>query len=111
MADGAITWPAVVPSCRPETPVTRRIEVFNGGLSGSTMSLQWEARCDRPDGPLVANGHSGPFAVRPGFHTTQVVRFSPPASGDRRALYLVMKSLKDGQVVFREDQVYFWVEP
>jgi hypothetical protein len=111
VAEGTINWPAVVPTYQPESPVTRRIEVFNGGLSGRTMSLQWEARWDRPDGPLVARGHSGPFEVRPGFHTTKVIRFRSPATTGRRALYLVMRSLQDDKVVFLEDQVYFWVEP
>jgi hypothetical protein len=111
VGQGSITWPKVVPTYPPKSPVARRIEVFNGGLFGSKMSLQWETRWDKPDGPLVGSGQSDPFEIQPGFHATREISFTSPPTDRKRALYLVMKSLMHGKVVFEEDQIYFWIVP
>ena len=91
--------------------ITREIEVFNGGLFGDRMSLRWSARWDSPDGPVAARGDTiGPFAVKPGFHTTQTISFPAPAPGkSQRRLYLVLQSIKDDQVVFVENAIYFTI--
>lgn len=106
---GAIEWPHDIPQYGKGQPVERRIEVFNGGLSGSRMSLRWSARWDSPTGPFALEGNTiGPFVVEPGFHCTQAVSFTPPGTDKReRKLYLILESIKDENVVFQEDAVSF----
>ena len=108
---GQIEWPYTAPVYAAGEAVDRRIEVFNGGLAGNTMSLKWTARWDSPDGPVAVEGAVlGPFEVQPGFHVTQVIRFKVPAPGTaNRRLYLVMESCKDDAVVYRENRIYFTV--
>jgi len=108
VGEGQIEWPYRLPSYPAGTAVERKIEVFNGGLTGSAMALQWTARWDSPDGPLTVEGGTvGPFDVRPGFHATQTIRFHMPPGASGRRFYLVVESLKDGAVVYREDRIYF----
>ena len=106
---GTIDWPYALPTCAAGQTVTRKIEMFNGGLSGSTMALKWACRWDRPDGPVAVKGATiDRITVQPGFHVTQSVRFSvPPPGKNSRRLYLVMDSLKDAETVYREDRIYF----
>ena len=110
--DGSLRWPGYIPQYGKGERIERKIEVFNGGLFGDKMSLRWSAHWDTPDGPLAAKGDTiGPFTVKPGFHTTQTVAFTPPAparDGERK-LYLVLESIKDGAVVFVEDAIYFTI--
>ncbi len=95
----------------PGERVARQIEVFNGGLFGDKMQLRWSVRWDSPDGPMVERGDTiGPFTVEPGFHTTQTIAFTAPSLQPHQAnrrLYLLLESIKDGKVVFREDTLWF----
>jgi len=94
----------------PGERVERQIEVFNGGLFGDQMQLRWSARWDSPDGTVIIGNKIGPFSVKPGFHTTQAIAFTAPSlqsqQADRRG-YLLLESIKDGKVVFREETLWF----
>jgi len=109
--DGSLPWPGHVPSYTPGSPVQRSIEVFNGALFGDQMSLRWSARWDSPEGLVALKGDTiGPFTVKPGFHATRTISFAAPAiAKSERNIYLVLESLKDGKVVFREDAIYFTI--
>jgi hypothetical protein len=111
LGEGNVQWPRRLPTYAAGETAERRIEVFNGGLSGSKLSLKWSGRWDSPGGPLAVAGETlGPLEIQPGFHVTQTVRFLVPAPDkDERRLYLVMESIKDGAVVYTEDRLYFTV--
>ncbi len=111
LGDGSLSWPNYVPHYNPGSMVQRKIELFNGALSGDRMSLRWSAHWDSPEGPVAVKGDTvGPFTVKPGFHTTQTVSFTAPALGKgERNLYLVLESMKDGKVVFEENAIYFTI--
>jgi hypothetical protein len=86
--------------------------MFNGGLSGRVLGLQWQARWDAPDGELLSAGRIGPVEIEPGFHTMRTVEFPLPQTSQReRALYLVLDSLQGDKSLFQEAGVYFLVLP
>ncbi len=95
------------PTYLPGERIERSITVFNGGLANASMQLRWGARCDSPEGPVVAPLETvGPFTVEPGFHATTTIAFTAPALETRekeRLICMTLESLKDGQVVFHED--------
>lgn len=100
-------WPGAVPTYAAGDTINRNIEIFNGGLTGNSMTLQWEARWDSPAGALVTAGSFDNLTIEPGFHTTKTISFNAPAPGQSvRNLYIVMKSIKGGLEVYREDRVY-----
>jgi hypothetical protein len=108
---GDVYWPRHLPTCTGGETVERRIEIFNGGLAGSELSLKWSAHWDSPSGPVAVAGETiGPLETQPGFHVTRTIRFPVPATDNvGRRLYLVMESIKDGTVVYTEDRIYFTV--
>jgi len=108
---GDVYWPRHLPTCTGGETVERRIEIFNGGLSGDKLSLKWSAHWDSPSGPVAVAGETlGPLEIQPGFHANQVVRFTAPETDKAESrLYLVMESIKDGAVVYTEDRIYFTV--
>jgi hypothetical protein len=109
---GQVTWPPRVPRYRADSRVSRSIEMFNGGLSGRVLGLQWQARWDAPDGELLIAGRIGPVEIEPGFHTMRTVEFPLPQTSQReRALYLVLDSLQGDKSLFQEAGVYFLVLP
>lgn len=111
IGQGNVEWPRHLPSYAAGETAERRIEVFNGGLSGSKLSLTWAGHWDSPAGPLAIAGEIlGPLEIQPGFHATQAISFAVPATDkDQRRLYLVLESIKDGAVVYTEDRIYFSV--
>ena len=126
-------WPAVTPYYLPGSLIERRIEVFNDSLTAGRFTLRWSARWDAPDGPEVASGQTdpvqtdpvqtdpvqidpvqinpvqiNPVQIEPGFHATRFIRLhAPEVAEPGRKLYLVIDSVKDGEVVFREDRIHF----
>ena len=110
-SDHKVGWPYAVPAYSAGQKIAREVEVFNGSLFGNTMELRWHTRWDTPNGPDVAAGEVGAFAVEPGFHTAQTVAFTAPnPTAKQRKLYLVIEALKDGQCVYTEDRVYFTID-
>ena len=108
--NGSLPWPGYIPEYSRGELIERKIEVFNGGIFGNQMSLSWSAHWDSPSGPLANKGMVGPFEVTPGFHTTQNISFTAPIPGsDSRKLYLVLKSIKEGEEVFVEDAIFFMI--
>lgn len=105
LGEGKIQWPYVFYACAAGKPVERQIEVFNGGLSGNSLTVRWSAHWDKSDGPLAVAGSDIPCVIEPGFHATKTITFTAPAlSGqEERLLYLVLESRKDGQMVFHDD--------
>jgi len=102
-----VNWPAVAPYCVPGTRIERKIEVFNDSLVGGEFTLRWSARWDAPDGPEADSGQTEPVRIEPGFHSTKLLSLDTPnIDRSERRLYLVIESVKDGEVVFREDRIY-----
>lgn len=109
---GKVDWPAATPAFRAGTTVARQVELFNGGLAGRQFELHWAAHWDAPDGELFREGHLGAIEIEPGFHATRTVEFAlPPTLERKRALYLVLESVKEGKAVYREDRVRFTILP
>jgi len=101
---GKVGWPYHLPVYAPGAKVARQIEVFNNALTGDTFLLNWSLHWDSPSGPLVGKGAVGPFKIEPGFHSTQKVTFeAPKPEAEERTLYLVMESVKEGKVVYRDE--------
>lgn len=98
------TWPDNVPSYSKGAAISRSIEVFNGGLSGNTMSVDWEARLGSASGSIYASGSTGSFTLEPGFHTTKTISFTAPSLDTN--LFIIYKSKKGGNVLYTEDRVY-----
>ena len=100
-----IGWPYRMPIYAAGTKIERKIEMFNGGLVGNRLELRWTAHWDSPSGPLAGKGAVGPIQIEPGFHATQTVAFdAPQPEAEERTLYLVLESLKDGKVVYRDER-------
>ena len=107
---GAIKWPYWVPTYSAGSRLERPLEVFNDALTGDTLALNWSAHWDTASGPLAAQGSVGPFKIEPGFHATQKVSFDTPNPGQpKRTLFLVLESVKDGKVVYRDERSRFTV--
>ena len=99
-----IGWPYRMPIYAAGAKIERRIEVFNNGLEGNQLELNWSLHWDSPTGPLVGEGIVGPFKIKPGFHATQTVAFdAPKPDREEQTLYIVLESLKDGKVVNRDE--------
>lgn len=104
LAGGKIEWPYQLPSVLAGKPVERRIEVFNGGLSGNQITLRWSAHWDSPAGAAVADGEI-PCVIEPGFHATKNINFTvPKIEPDQRKLCLVLESIVDGKTVFHSEE-------
>lgn len=105
--DGRVDWPYRVPVLPPGEVIERRLEVFNGGLAGTSFSLRWSGRWDDPAGPVAIPPQiSGPFTIRPGFHAPRVIRFRSPEPGrESRPLHLVVESIHDQAVVYAEARI------
>jgi hypothetical protein len=104
-------WPERTPSYAPGERIERRLEIFNDGLAGRDFVLEWEARWDSAQGPVVASGALRDMVIEPGFHKTVDLAFGAPkeTTGNRK-LFLVMKPKLQGAEVFREDDLYFTVQ-
>ena len=101
---GKVGWPYRLPIYSTGTRIERRIELFNGALTGDQLQLRWHARWDDAEGPLVAEGVVGPVTIEPGFHATVTVAFdAPKLEAAERPLCLVLEVVKDGQQVNRDD--------
>ncbi len=110
LSGGGIQWPYQNPVCIAGRPVERSIAVFNGGLEGNRLTLSWELHWDQPDGPQAAAGGKVECSIEPGFHATPKITFAAPmleGGREKRNLYLVLQSTKDGRVVFRDDTLCF----
>ena len=103
-------WPKHQPVLPAGSEVTRRIEVFNGGLLGNRMALKWQTRWDSPQGDPVADGRQD-FVVEPGFHTTRTIAFKAPPADRPRTLVLLVESLLDQKSVFTEDKLRYQIKP
>ena len=101
-------WPGVTPTIKPGSPFSRSIEIFNDGLFGNRLTFRWSAHWDSPIGDKIAEGNKD-LQIEPGFHATEKIDFAAPAIGPakERHLFLVMESIKEGKVVFREDRIHF----
>ena len=106
LGGGNIQWPYLSPTCVAGKSMERDVEVFNGGLSGNQLTLVWSLHWDKPEGSVAAPGGEIPCTIEPGFHATQKIAFTVPSlenGTDKRSLYLVLESRKDGKTVFRDD--------
>jgi len=102
---GQANWPYTLPTVVVGQSVERKVEVFNGGLSGNKLTLRWSAHWDKPDGPEATNGGEIACTIEPGFRATKIIAFTVPKAGqDTRKLYLVLESHIDGKTVFRSEE-------
>ena len=100
-------WPVTVLTILPGEKVSRRVEMFNGGLTGNKLALRWTLRWDSATGDVVDSGTVNDIAVEPGFHIAQTIQFTTPDPGkEQRKLYTVWESLRQDTVVYKEDRVY-----
>jgi hypothetical protein len=108
---GRVQWPYRVPVYAPGEVIERSLAVFNGALSRASFALRHTAHWDTPNGPVArAAQTTDSFRIQPGFHTLRSIRFTAPASDrPQRTLYLMVESLREGQVVYREDRIRFTV--
>jgi hypothetical protein len=109
-----IRWPYDLPVVVAGKPAERIIKVFNGGLTGNLLQLNWSFHWDSPDGPAVAPGGSLSCAIEPGHHATRTIAFVTPVLGDgceERHLFIVLESVKDGRMVFRDESTCVRVQP
>lgn len=108
--EGKVGWPYATPVYAAGSNIERKNDVFNGALAGTRMQLRWSARWDSPDGPEDSTGMIGPFEIQPGFHSARMLALrAPQPERHERVLYLVLESIKDGVVVYREDRIHFTV--
>lgn len=99
-----IEWPYQLPTVLTGKPTERKIEVFNGGLSGNKLTLRWCAHWDKPDGLIAVPNGEIPCEIEPGFHAAKAIAFTvPKIEQDDRKLCLVLESLIDGKTVFRSE--------
>lgn len=100
-------WPLTVPWYTTGQTITREVTVFNGGFFGHRMSILWEARWDRANGEIAASGAVEPFAIEPGFYSTQTISFPVPAEN---AAAKPVAATGGGVIVYTENRVFFNVE-
>ena len=107
----SVQWPYRVPTYAPGDVIERSLEVFNGALSGATFALRYAGHWDGPSGSVAAAAlTSDSFPIQAGFHASRSIRLTAPMSDlPRRPLYLVVESLREGQVVYREDRIRLMV--
>jgi hypothetical protein len=104
-------WPERTASYAPGARIERKVEIFNDGLSGRDFEVEWEARWDAAQGPVVASGALGDLVIEPGFHKTVNLAFTAPsATTGNRKMFLVLRSKLQGKEVFREEGLYFWIK-
>jgi len=106
-----LQWPEKTSTYAPGMRIERKLEVFNDGLSGRKFVVEWEARWDRAQGPVVSSGTLPDLAIEPGFHkAAEVVFTAPESTAGNRKLFLILKSKLQGKEVFREEGLYFWIK-
>ncbi len=105
-------WPEKTAGYTPGARIERKLEIFNDGLNGRDFVVEWEARWDAAQGPLVDSGIVRNLVIEPGFHKTVDLAFPAPQTdtGDRK-LFLVLKSRLHGKEVFRDEEIYFRITP
>lgn len=101
-------WPTAVPYYKPGSPISRSIHIFNDDLKGDKIDFSWQFRWDSPEGELLEE-HSKVLTIKPGFHAHETIDITAPEIGgiEERKLFLIMTSRKDGEVVFKEEKVWF----
>ena len=105
-------WPTKIPTCIPGQPFERTVQVFNDALDGEDLSLRWTLRWDGPCGPIL-NGVQKSLKIKPGFHCAETIRCETPTNiaTEPRKLCLVLESLKEGKIMFHDENVCFLVPP
>ncbi|MFI6929575.1 RICIN domain-containing protein [Streptomyces sp. NPDC050287] len=101
--NGTFPLPEKVDTYNFNSTVTRNITVFNDDFSNTSVTLNWTARLDQPNGTVIASG-SEPLTVPLGSRVTQPISFTAPASGNR--VYLVLSTTKSGSTTFTDSVEY-----
>ena len=105
-------WPAKLPTYLPGQAFERTVQVFNDELDGDELLLRWSLHWDSPQGSLVDEKQQ-PLKIKPGFHVAATIHAGIPAIHAKlpRHLYLVLESVKAGQLRFHDESVCFLVSP
>ena len=104
-------WPKRMPTYHPGETVSRSLAVFNDGLDDAAPIVRWSAHWDSPDGEQVAQGELPGPAISAGFHAMRELSITVPSASAQRTLFLVLESVKNGKVVFHDEQVRFLIDP
>ena len=105
-------WPAKIPTISSNKEVTRNLDVFNDGLFGDKLAHKLGSAMG-PRSPATWP-HRESFLLLP---LSQDFTRRPNSSSRlhqptrTRTLFLILNSVKDGRVVFKDDQVRFLVSP
>nr|WSZ15769.1 RICIN domain-containing protein [Streptomyces canus] len=102
-ADGTFPLPEKVDTYDFNSTVTRNITVFNDDFSNTSVTLNWTAHLDQPNGTVIASGNE-PLTIPLGSRVTQPISFTAPASGNR--VYLELSTTKSGSTTFTDSVEY-----
>ena len=105
-------WPAKLPLYHSGQSFERTVQVFNDELDGDEVLLRWSLHWDSPQGPLVDEKQEH-LKIKPGFHLAETIHAQIPSIHIKvvRHLYLVLESVKAGQLRFHDESVCFLVPP
>lgn len=104
-------WPSNLPAYSAGKPLQRTVEVFNDALAGDELILRWSLHWDSPHGELLDRKEKL-LKIKPGFHVSETIRADIPAGNPNapRKLFLVLESVKNGRLVFHDENVCFLVK-
>ena len=105
-------WPAKLPVYSPGQAFERTVLVFNDTLDGDELLLRWSLHWDSPLGPLVDEKKQS-LKIKPGYHVAESIHAQIPSIHTKAArhVYLVLESVKAGQLMFHDESVCFLVPP
>lgn len=105
-------WPTKLPTYRPAQSLERTVQVFNDALDDDELLLRWSLHWDNPHGLLLA-GKEERLTIKPGFHVAETIHAQIPSLPihEPRQLYLVLESVKRGQIMFHDESIRFLVAP
>lgn len=104
-------WPSVTAYYSPGDTIKRTIMAFNDDLFGDSLDIEWDFCWDSPNGKVLGAG-AKKMKIKPGFHKTEMLCISIPndclIKQQRRKVYLNLRSIKNGKVVFK-NSLYYWI--
>jgi hypothetical protein len=107
MSDKSGAWPISKPAITKGSQVTRQLMVFNDTLSGTGVDVSWEMHQDSATGATSGMG-SMHLDVPLAGHANVTAAVTAPAAGTTAVL--VLKSSKNGTVIFQDDGELFTLQ-
>jgi hypothetical protein len=103
-SNGNGDWPVSMPSLTKGATSNRTLLVFNDTFSGTALNVSWELHADSPTGTIASMG-SFDVDLALGSMAQQAITVTAPGSGTRA--YLVVRSKKNGAIVFEDSAQVF----